>query len=321
MRKGVLFGVVVLLGIISCALYSCSDNRNGKLKVGTTENKSVQTEKESYKGSGAPVVNEQEVSSEVSVYITPSAPFKGAVLTVRLAERNTKARFLWYVNGTPVEGFTGPVFSTEGLQKGDEVSVKVINDGQEIISDPVTIQNSPPRIRHLYLLPESPDATSMLTVDVDVYDADGDDVELSYKWLVNGEEIAENGAELKGYFKKGDEVTVVVTPSDGESDGVPVRRTVTIGNASPVVETSLKEMEIKDNVFQARISADDPDGDPLSFAVEEGPEGLSIDQSGLITWKIPANMTEDSVELVISVKDSEGGETLVNLPLLLKRNK
>ena len=62
----------------------------------------------------------------------------------------------------------------------------------------------------------------------------------------------------------------------------------------------------KDYTYQ--VEARDPDGDLLTYTLEEAPAGMAIDsQTGLITWKPTAEMADQTFTVKILVEDGYGG--------------
>lgn len=83
--------------------------------------------------------------------------------------------YVWYVNGEPIYD-VGSRLSGEQLRRGDEVTVAVTasdeeDDSEEVQSDAVRIENSPPRI---VSKPVGFDANGAFHYTLEVDDADGD---------------------------------------------------------------------------------------------------------------------------------------------------
>ncbi len=84
--------------------------------------------------------------------------------------------------------------------------------------------NSPPVVTRVEIMPMAPRAGDTLRAMVQAMDPDGDPVEISYIWEVNGRELeGENDEELRpDVLRPGDRVVVWVTVGDGELWGEPV---------------------------------------------------------------------------------------------------
>jgi hypothetical protein len=146
-------------------------------------------------------------------------------------------------------------------------------------------------------------------VAVVVHDPDGDAVEVDFSWRLNGRILIDDGPELTSrILQRGDRVSVRVTPSDEDEEGEPMAaREIEIANAAPAI-VSEPAGPGPDGVFRYRIEAKDPDGDRfLRFALEQGPEGMTVDaRSGLVEWK-PGDGQHGRHVIEIRVEDSLGG--------------
>lgn len=191
--------------------------------------------------------------------------------------------------------------------QGVQVSARTVQeDGAAHATGP---ENRPPKV--LGLAPEDPQAIFRgedLKLIPRGEDPDGDLVSYRYQWLVNGEEVQfEDGPVLKGdLFKRGDEVQVKVTPSDGKTQGdVFITMPLTIPNAPPRF-FSEPPKEFRAALYAYQPVVEDPDGDKVSFSLAAGPEGMQLDpQTGAVNWKIdPAQAGEHTIELV--AEDSLG---------------
>ncbi|MEW6532612.1 MAG: Ig domain-containing protein [Thermodesulfobacteriota bacterium] len=144
------------------------------------------------------------------------------------------------------------------------------------------------------------------------------------EWFVNDENVLTTDAtgqeplvELGVPLKAGDRIRAVVTPYDFAGDaGRALTQEVRVANASPHME--LLDQKITQNVYSARIKATDPDGDPVSLNLVEGPKGMTIEKDGAISWKIPEN-TDGRFEVRISATDGKGGETVLSYSFGLKK--
>jgi alpha-tubulin suppressor-like RCC1 family protein len=185
--------------------------------------------------------------------------------------------YQWYVNGLPVAGETAPTLSGAAFAKGDAVFVAVTphdvaGAGNPVLSNQVTIQNSAPALAAVSVNAGPYAAAAVLTAAPGAaYDADGDPVSLAYQWYVNG--IAQPGAvgaSFAGGFVRGDEVSVVATPTDGELAGAAVASAlVTIGNTAPVMTAaSLGAGPYgKADTLTAFALASDADNDAVTYTI------------------------------------------------------
>ena len=90
-------------------------------------------------------------------------------------------------------------------------------------------------------------------------------------------------------------------------------------NRSPVLEPVAALSVLEDAPLQARLLATDPDGDPLSFGLAEGPEWLAVDESGVLSGT-PGDSDVGRRRAVVAVSDGEAEVSgqldieVINLP-------
>jgi|GEM_PF-616042 hypothetical protein len=262
-----------------------------------------------------------EATRATKLHIEPENPKRGDQLMAMMMESKGKAYYQWYVNGELLKEGNESTLSTEGLERGDSVMVKVKTREGEFVSEPVTIVNAPPVIRKALLLPVSPKRGDILRVEVEAEDPDGDDFSLRYEWSINGVPAGTDSETLQADIKRGDNVIVRITPVDAEyAEGRTVERSVTIGNAPPVVEGGIKGLRVENGRLTGRIVVTDPDGDDVMFSIVNAPEGLEIDDSGNISWTLPPSAVGTHT-ISVKVSDGYGGESLFNFELSLTPRK
>jgi hypothetical protein len=176
-----------------------------------------------------------------------------------------------------------------------------------------TVKNRRPRVVSVHLTP--PDQVYRgidITAVPKAVDPDGDEVGFRYQWVINGEETpSENSPVLGGdRFKRGDAVSVHVTPYDQEGDGEVVRpRPVIIPNAPPKI-TSTPSRDFKSLTYIYQATAVDPDGDPITFSLASAPQGMTIEpETGKIEWKISRDQAGDQT-IEIAAEDGQGGKAV-----------
>ncbi len=214
----------------------------------------------------------------------------------------------WYINGNREETSKGFRFTSNELKKGDAVQAVVVKDNKEYHSNEIIIRNTPPVITRSELLPRVPRTSSTLHVDIQAHDIDKDNISYKYKWILNGKFISEQSF-LDTELKRGDTITVEVTPSDIEDSGKSIRLKSKVFNSLPVVSESSPVFDGK--IYKYHLIASDPDGDILDYTLTQGPDGMTIDPaSGIITWEVQSD-NEVEHEIKVSVSDNHGGEVLV----------
>jgi hypothetical protein len=246
----------------------------------------------------------------LALEITPGEAASGAVLSLEARGFDIAgADVSWMVNG--IEASTERSFRASGLRKGDTVRAVARSAGRQIDSNTLVIRNAPPEITGIRLVPETFRPGERLGVEVAGSDLDGDEVVISYEWTKNGEPAGE-GERLEASLARGDEFTVKATPFDGEEYGSPMVLRRKVGNFPPVIAEDLS-YGFDGSVYTYQVKAEDPDGDPLSYELSAGPEGMTIDPStGQVRWEVPAEFYGEG-KFTVSVRDGQGGESTRDL--------
>lgn len=222
--------------------------------------------------------------------------------------------FKWIVNDElrPAEGSS--TFHPEGLSRGDRVAVEVTPhdgkaSGQPVRSGSVVVGNTPPAIRALTIQPSGATVGDRLVATVDGSDMDGDDVRYTYRWSHNNQlavEGEEGTLETAG-FSRGDVIAVSVTPHDRDSHGnARLSDLLTLANRPPKFTSSAQGV-LAQGQFSYAASAVDPENDPVTFALESAPPGMTIDEkTGRIQWAVPAT-SAGVYRVKVLVKDDHQG--------------
>lgn len=238
--------------------------------------------------------------------ISPKAASRGSTVNLVFTGFSASdAKIEWLLNGAPEESASPNQFTLSQARKGDTLQAKALIQGREILSNMIEIVNAPPEITSMNLLDEGIKPGGALGVAVTGSDVDGDSVTFLYEWTINGRP-AGTGERIEGQVKRGDVVVVKATPYDGENYGRFIEQTREIQNLPPIIQEH-KDFQFDGTRYTYQVKASDPDGDPLTYAIESPPEGMAIDKSsGLITWNVPAEFKgKKSVSLVVT--DGHGG--------------
>jgi hypothetical protein len=223
--------------------------------------------------------------------------------------------FRWYVEGSIVDGVTVNVLEPQYFRKGERVEAEVVptdgtNLGVPYRTAAVTIRNAPPVVASASLRPVPAFAGDTIRVAAAASDNDNDSVSFEYQWMVNNRTVANEGDSLNtSGLKKGDGISVMVTPYDGEDRGAPGQSTVVFLSNRPPEITSEPPSSLQQGEFVYQATAKDADGDPVTFGLVNAPEGMTIDpRSGMIRWS-PSRDISGRVEMQvrISVDDGDSG--------------
>ncbi|MBN4054094.1 hypothetical protein JYT87_00125 [Nitrospira defluvii] len=220
-------------------------------------------------------------------------------------------RFEWSINNKTSTHHKRSL-PTGLLKRGDRVSVKVIPndgliDGKPFQSDVIVVQNRPPEIVSIQLLPQPFRPGEIIEAVVTAIDLEGDEVFYDYEWKKNGQSLfAANMDKLKiEDLKKGDTVSVRVTPSDQNEWGKAVESlNLASGNRPPAI-TSNPPDRFENGVYTYSLKATDPDGDTLKYSIRDPQPGMTFHATGLFQWKIP-DTTSGVQHVTLVVMDPEG---------------
>ena len=173
--------------------------------------------------------------------------------------------------------------------------------------DVASTGNSPPRIESLTLSPEALSPGTPVKAVVTASDEDFDDVALIYRWMINDVPFPdEEGDTLNTEgLKKGDKISVYVTPSDGTVKGTTKGVALVIMNRTPEITSSFPQSGISGSLAY-QVEATDPDGDTLKYVLDKAPPGMEIDPAtGKLTWDLPSDGIREKVHIRIRVTDGD----------------
>ncbi len=246
-------------------------------------------------------------TSAISLRILPHSPRVGQELQVTVKGVARSLSYEWQHNGEEIPGALSPTLAGTGFIKGDEVVVTV-STGAERASLGIVIGNTPPLIKSVTVLPQSPRRGTSVRASAEGEDVDGDFLHFDYQWIINGQESLLNiFSRLSGKeFERGDSVSVRVRVSDDEAVGNSYTTPVfVVANAHPEI-ISRPPQAFQGWGYLYQVEVEDPDGDVVGFRLLEAPEGMEIDSGGMITWEIrKGSAGNHSVE--IEVDDGRGG--------------
>ena len=222
--------------------------------------------------------------------------------------------FKWIVNGDVRPEQVSSTFHPEGLSRGDRLAVEVIpHDGKVlgplVRSGSVVVGNTPPAIRSVIIQPSGAKVGDRLVATVDGSDMDGDEVHYTYQWSRNNRLVVEGEQAMLDTtgFSRGDAIAVSATPHDlGTHGKEQLSEPLTLANYSPKF-TSSAQPGLTQGQFAYVASAVDPENDPLIFALESAPPGMTINEkTGRIQWEAPA-VSSGVFRVKVLVRDDHEG--------------
>ena len=182
-------------------------------------------------------------------------------------------------------------------------------NGVPQVSAPVQIVNTPPILSSLTVDYDYGAQGRQLLAHAEVQDPDHDEVSLTYRWKKN-ETVVKEGQEstlsVAGLTTQ-DVVDVEVTASDGSSNGTTtLSGRFTMSNSSPTIVSS-PSVSAAGSTYEYQVQATDPDGDPITYKLDEAPPGMIIgEQSGRIHWSVTPE-AKGSHRIKVVAQDNKGG--------------
>lgn len=263
---------------------------------------------------------------DASVFIVPTSPSRIAPPSIfdrSLPGQGAQiASVSWIVNGS--EKAEGETLPPSRFARGDEIEaiVKLRSERGEtlVTTEKVVAVNAMPGVIRVDIEPRAPTTGETVRAVVEARDPDGDPLTFKYQWYIDNVLAPGEGdsLNLKG-VRKGSLVHVAVTPNDGFAEGAwKYSSLYEIVNALPVVKSKAPTTIPPSRVLTHTIVAEDPDGDPLTYTLEKGTEGMTLNGPTLI-WKVSDEDIGRPAEIVIRISDKQGGETVLKLTLTPKK--
>lgn len=233
--------------------------------------------------------------------------------------------YQWIVNDQPLAGETKSTLPPSRLKRGDRVSVSVAAFDGVMSSTPVRtathrVVNTPPAVTLVAIDPDSVPVGGRAQAKVEVSDADGDAVTLSFRWRTNGalyKETAESELDTSE-LEAGDLLQVEVVPRDAQGPGQGLLSSpVYVRSGAPKV-LSQPQTVIIDGRYEYAVRAAVSEGEgPLRYSLGVAPQGMIINkETGLIVWQATAGQVGNHMVKIV-VQDRQGATALQEFRLTL----
>jgi hypothetical protein len=202
--------------------------------------------------------------------------------------------YRWAINDSELIETRSPVLSYGSYKRGDSVKLQIhVSDGTHAVTqqtaDSVEIGNAAPSARHIEITPTDAGTNDELFISItDLVDHDGDNVDLTYQWLLNGEILnAHTGSSLPaGIAKHPDTVSAKVTLDDGIEQVAMDEVSLSLTNTPASLNTDSVPALLnyrQETSFSIRYV--DPDGTEVTTTLVDAPDGLTYNaDTGLVTW-------------------------------------
>jgi hypothetical protein len=181
--------------------------------------------------------------------------------------------------------------------------------GEDVLSEPIYIQNTPPTLASATLSTTTPDETSELSVTLGAtFDLDNDLVWTSLEWYANGLWLGTTPTLDGNSFARGDEIWANVTPDDLHDLGPTVTTDVaTVQNTPPVVSGVVltPTSPTAFDTITATATASDIDRDGLILTYTWLVDGVEVQTGASNTLAPPAFTSGDRVQARVVAFDGE----------------
>ncbi|MGQ9570337.1 MAG: Ig domain-containing protein [Thermodesulfovibrionales bacterium] len=138
---------------------------------------------------------------------------------------------------------------------------------------------------------------------------------MNYEWYKNVEPSG-TGESFEGQFKRSDKISVRIIPFDREDYGRPITISTEIFNSPPRILMDGIE-KFQNNIYTYQIKASDPDGDKLTYSLMQAPENMTIDETGLVIWKVDDKNT-GRYPITVQITDGHGGKIQYSFDVVIR---
>lgn len=211
------------------------------------------------------------------------------------------------------------VLPAERTRKNTTYTARVIPSDGADRGEPVQawfeVQNTPPGPCEVAVEPAAPGAGQELAARVDKAstDADGDRVQMRYRWYRDGEPI-ESGPDASrvdaSKVRSGQCWTLLATPFDGQDEGAPCQARVVVRNTPPTrpsVRILPPEPRTEDDlVVDIRNPAEDVDRDKVHYTILWQRDGTPYEGRYRTAMRLPATETRKGEKWTVRVTPQDG---------------
>lgn len=296
---------LILVSFICFALVACGDDAPEQ----SSSTSAARSQAESQTPATPQVKAVSQSAGGITVDILPENPTVSDCLRAVIHGDPGRSAVIWKVNNEVASSGTDTQFCGDNYKRGDSVTVEV-GTSDKGAKTSISIGNSLPRVVDISSTPDEIFAGTDVSVTPVAEDVDGDDVDFTYQWVINGDADPElTDSTLPGNrISKGDSIQVLIVPNDFFEDGPTYESYATdVPNAAPVI-TSQPPQGISSLDYRYQVDVSDPDDSQFTYRLDEAPDGMTIDSaSGLIRWSL-ADVTPGDYTIAIIVTDPEGAE-------------
>ncbi len=218
--------------------------------------------------------------------------------------------YTWRVDGAVVAALTGTEVPADRTKRGDIWSVTVTPaDDKEtgpVGTASITIGNTAPTAA-VEITPDAPLSTDDLIAQVTTDDVDGDTVNTTVSWKVDGEDARISTERVPAdRTRRGQVWEVTVLPKDARSTGEAVTASKQIANQPPVVDAVRirPDKAYEASLLEVVVDAHDNDGDDLTYAATWRVNG--VDLTEITDLELDGSYFDKGDEVEVSIVANDG---------------
>lgn len=244
-------------------------------------------------------------------------------------------KYTWYKDNEEIlEENTDQLDVSLHASKGNLVRVKITpydgeEDGTPIISS-IRVNNSVPSIQSIDISATSAGVGAILRAAPRGWtDIDGDSEEYSYQWYNNGTLIQNAISDTlnTANFKKGDNITIQITPKNGQKLGTPINQTFVIMNTLPEL-TELPVISPTIAYVSTNLSVSikgwyDKDGDPATYLYQWYKNDVAVlnATSEYLDCRNYQVKAKDRIDILVTPFDGESVGTGKKASIIISNSK
>lgn len=244
-----------------------------------------------------------------------------------ISQHSPSIAYEWTINKGIIQDVKDETLPTSYFSKGDRITCTITAEdslgrkSKPYSLGPIVIKNSPPVITWAdFAQTDSIYKGVDLSLDIETEDIDGDDIDVQYTWYIDNEPVSEDEVLDGDLMEAGKSVKVELVPFDGDTTGevFEITRPIITQNLPPKI-IGTPQPVLTDTLITCKINAEDPDGDPITYSIKEGPPGLIIDKTGMIRWKSPSVNKDTIYHITVKITDPTGAGREIKIPLSITR--
>ena len=187
--------------------------------------------------------------------------------------------------------------------------------------------NRPPVVSGGSIYPSNPAAEKQLVAHYEAQDPDGDFIEYTFRWFVDGKVVQDGpaGSLNPSLFRKGSEIYVEILPADSFSQGKPFKTpSVMIGGTPPrILSINVEPLEpMVGAEITATPEAVDADGDDVIFLYQWFVNGKAVTETpqGNNRFASEGRRKKDMVHVAVIPSDRDSRGQAKDSDIIVLRN-